>query len=679
MSEIVKHLIDKNNNIIIPITKAANVETSDGGNVQAKFNQINEQITNLTNLDAKINAANRKIDEKSAEIGQRIDDEVDNILLSVVQINRDLDTVEQSVEDFDTAIGQTNTAVSNLSQNTTQQFAMITERVDELEDKVEPNMIEVTYAQLKTARNNDELIPGATYRITDYTTIINGIYDLSAIAGGTTYLPYAVSAWHPFDIIVEAVDTNALSEIAKATHHSGDTYFADSAVDAWELRYCLDNDTSRFMWADATNGKGVIYGLKDEFNNYCGYDFKNLMFPRYALSALDPDANDKALAYDANGQPNRYGSIYQVFSALQRYLMVGQYENPWENAGYDFAVSGNILGVIQFPAIDATYLSSFSADLYYTFDYFDGLAHSDYSLNTSGKMLCYENEIANIPDTLSVSAGLSNVPIGISGNVFENNTYNFINYDLYCAGNRLAAGTSLNTFGAECHGNEIGADCYGNTVGNSCSYNTVGNGCINNIIGDEFQYNTLSEDCINNTIGSTFLHNAIGAHCADNIIGAYCSGNSVGSKFCNNTIGGGFICNVIGNECGYNRVGDDCTYNTFGNIFKSNTVEYHCSHNMVGNGCEYNMVGAGCYANIVGNGFKSNTIGENIKDCFFGNKLVNVTLTGGSNVNQIKYYHLCDGISQQSITGTPNRTCETWVGLNSNGVLKEWCPADLAP
>ena len=97
MSEIVKHLIDKNNNIIIPITKAVNVETSDDSNVQAKLNQINEQITSLANLDNKIDAANRKIDAKSTEIGQRIDDEVDNILLSVAQINRDLDTVEQEI------------------------------------------------------------------------------------------------------------------------------------------------------------------------------------------------------------------------------------------------------------------------------------------------------------------------------------------------------------------------------------------------------------------------------------------------------------------------------------------------------------------------------------------------------------------------------------------------------
>jgi hypothetical protein len=45
---------------------------------------------------------------------------------------------------------------------------------------------------------------------------------------------------------------------------------------AWELKYCLDNDTTRFAWADEENGKGVIYYMKDEKNNECPYDFKNI-------------------------------------------------------------------------------------------------------------------------------------------------------------------------------------------------------------------------------------------------------------------------------------------------------------------------------------------------------------------------------------------------------------------
>jgi len=121
---------------------------------------------------------------------------------------------------------------------------------------------EVKYNELASLRNNNKLVPGCKYRITDYVT--------------TTTQENTQSAGHAFDIIVLATDTNVLNENALATKHNGDTYFANSNLAAWELKYSLDNDTDRFAWADSTNGKGVIYYMKDEFNNECPYDFKNV-------------------------------------------------------------------------------------------------------------------------------------------------------------------------------------------------------------------------------------------------------------------------------------------------------------------------------------------------------------------------------------------------------------------
>ena len=61
-----------------------------------------------------------------------------------------------------------------------------------------------------------------------------------------------------------------------------DDYYEPTRIDetnlsAWDIRYCIDNDTNRFEWA-SPNGKGVIYWLKDEYNNECSYDFKNLIY-----------------------------------------------------------------------------------------------------------------------------------------------------------------------------------------------------------------------------------------------------------------------------------------------------------------------------------------------------------------------------------------------------------------
>jgi hypothetical protein len=114
-----------------------------------------------------------------------------------------------------------------------------------------------------------ELVPGQKYRITNYVT--------------TTKQADTISANHQFDIIVEAIEPNKLNENAQACLHDfngGDSYFEGNKLDVWEIKYCIKNDTSRFAWADTTNGKGVIYYMKDEFNNEAWYDFKNIQFLR---------------------------------------------------------------------------------------------------------------------------------------------------------------------------------------------------------------------------------------------------------------------------------------------------------------------------------------------------------------------------------------------------------------
>lgn len=102
------------------------------------------------------------------------------------------------------------------------------------------------------------------YRITDYAC--------------TTTQENTKSAGHPFDIIVTADSENTLNEKARAIQHEGDTYFADCDLSAWKIWYCLDNDATRFAWADSVNGKGVIYRMIDEWNNDVPYDFKNIMY-----------------------------------------------------------------------------------------------------------------------------------------------------------------------------------------------------------------------------------------------------------------------------------------------------------------------------------------------------------------------------------------------------------------
>jgi len=148
--------------------------------------------------------------------------------------------------------------------------------------------VSITWAELKALRDAGSLVPGASYRITDYVATVNSNY------GNTGYTNpyssaaadriYAQSANHQFDIIVTAVALDLLGESARAIQHAGDTYFAGCNLAAWQIMYCLDNDSNRFAWADTANGKGVIYRMVDEWYNDLPYDFKSIQFKAYGDS-----------------------------------------------------------------------------------------------------------------------------------------------------------------------------------------------------------------------------------------------------------------------------------------------------------------------------------------------------------------------------------------------------------
>ena len=104
---------------------------------------------------------------------------------------------------------------------------------------VQTSTIGVTYEDLLGLINNNELIPSSSYRITNYTT--------------TTAQTDTVSAGHDFDIIVTALSTNELSEIASCVRKEGDNYFTNAKLEAWEIKYSINNDVNRFAWADTVN------------------------------------------------------------------------------------------------------------------------------------------------------------------------------------------------------------------------------------------------------------------------------------------------------------------------------------------------------------------------------------------------------------------------------------------
>ena len=379
---------------------------------------------------------------------------------------------------------------------------------------------EITYSELKALRDGGELAPGMQYRITDYQC--------------TTTQADTTSAGHQFDIIVVADGVNKLNENARAIQHSGDTYFADSNLGAWELKYCLDNDTDRFAWADTTNGKGVIYYMKDEWNNECPYDFKNIMFKRKLTDGeYDPENGTDTWVYTFTWI-NESDNVDDL-SIIGQELLNDEEQYP--------GVSGNIIRPVSaYAKVFPEHPSKFGIAL---------------------------NDIVFI-SSYSYDEGLF---YGCSSNTFEDD----------CFDNTFGNGCFSNTFDDNCHDNTFGNYCRINTFGAVCSSNTFGDDCYSITFGDFCYSNTFGDNCYSNTFGNNCKYNTCGNNCRSNTFGNDCHSNTFDHNCSFNTFGDNCYSNAFGSGCSSNTFGNDCFDNIFGNDF---TINY-CQHIALGDGVQY--------------------------------------------------------------------------------------------
>lgn len=133
-------------------------------------------------------------------------------------------------------------------------------------------MIEITYAELKSLRDNGKLVPGCKYRMIDYET--------------TTSQEGTQAAGHPFDLILTALDEKTLDEKCSAIQSARDVdrYFANNNLGAWEVWYCLDNDLNRFRWAVC---EGITIGNGEAFFNCQDYGLFNYKSVDYYAYRFD--------------------------------------------------------------------------------------------------------------------------------------------------------------------------------------------------------------------------------------------------------------------------------------------------------------------------------------------------------------------------------------------------------
>ena len=384
-------------------------------------------------------------------------------------------------------------------------------------------------------------------------------------------------------------------------------------IPAWKLRYCLDNDSTRFAWAcnelfitnlktnfsngewlvrqpyadgmsnydeypyawgtpadvddgDSTNfiysrtetiasgdvvydasyneyttaevttkGKGVIYWMKDEYNNECPYDFKNIQFLRNislknGYPELDEDNGEETWVYTFCGN-----------------------ERDLDNDSWSDLKDGSLESPYGHQCDDINELYSFSDNIMKPF--VKGCDNNDEDPTKVGVM--YLNNIVMLGcwDSRKLSQGDYSHFVGCKANVFGNNCFDIT----------FGKGCYFNTFGNSCYSNTFGENCRSNTFGNSCYSNTFGNGCYFNIFGNNCFDITFGNNCYSNTFDNGCYSNTFDENCSSNTFGNDCGSNTFGRTCYSNTFGNGCSFNTFGNSCYSNTFGNDCYFNIFSN------------------------------------------------------------------------------------------------------------------
>jgi len=525
---------------------------------------------------------------------------------------------------------------------------------------------EVTWSELKTLRDGGLLTAGQWYRITDYEATVLSVLE-----------PNARSAGHAFDILVRADSTTQLNEDAYAIHHSGDTYFDNSNLAAWKLKYTLDNvkwsqrpvtvvtandDHYSFIETGTIEIDGTTYILWTGNNNFCDD------WDRHAISEDSEEGTTMYVYYDdGEFSDESVGEIESksTITGSGKGTITWMKDEFGNELSYDFKN-------IQFKrfyttdakgreGIDSCYMvadpnnpaKDLSAD-----DTDDFIWAYTFSSDREG---------GTQTDT-SLSGGITNNVIGSNNDSLPNNVF---------------YGTSIysNTFGDYCYNNSIGNKCRNNTIGNNCYSNSIGNYFQRNTIGESFYQNSIGNNVYNNTIGNEFNNNSIGNNCYQNSIGNYFRYNTIGEWFYQNTIGNDCYDNSIGESFYQNSIGNYFNNNSIGNGFDSNSIGNSFQDNSIGNYFQYNTIGNSFGSNTIGNEFNNNSIGNgcnNIKiqkDYVYfivienGNQYINITSTKTTSSSQVlRNFTVAQGVNNSNSTKTisHNTTNDTFKTIYQN-------------
>lgn len=190
------------------------------------------------------------------QLSQNLNTAVENINNNTTEIT--------NLQNSKVNVSEYNSTVSNLNNlavevDTIKENTVSIEVINQTKSECE-NLKEVTYEELSTLIQSNELIPGSLYRMTDYQTVTDSTNDQVSVD------------WHKFDLILRALSSNIISRNCSAISE----YYPKASE--WNIVYSMDNSIQ--------GSKGIILSMTDENGNYAPYDFKSIKIKKYKISSL---------------------------------------------------------------------------------------------------------------------------------------------------------------------------------------------------------------------------------------------------------------------------------------------------------------------------------------------------------------------------------------------------------
>lgn len=419
---------------------------------------------------------------------------------------------------------------------------------------------EITWADLVALRNDEELTAGQKYRIVDYETLSN----LGSTAG------------HFFDIIVTALDNKTLDEKASAIWSARDTkgYFGDCNLPAWDVRYCLDNNTKHIsalskgckivlsLPPELGTTEEFVYSGEVEIDSSTQYKWTgNLIgYEAYIVTPVkfpEPGSSFLTFVPSISNDPVELDSSVVISEVLEStkegkgviYRLTDEHGNE---CCFDFK---NIM---------------FSVTL-----------NSDGKYDPEGSSVeCYT--YSSFVDGEIIDASLSG---NANHNIQGTNSYNNVFVGNACYDNVFENNCAFNIFTNSSIGNHFGRGVSNNIFYNSCLTTHFKGNSGNNIFKDEVvgstfdmdTYENIFEDLVSNSVfGCYFTRNHFMHQCNSNIFGSNVEDNNFTNVVTNCSFGTSIINNTF-ETIQYSQIGHDihwCEFtgkhwgSVFGNCLK---------------------------------------------------------------------------------------------------------------